>query len=125
MITQKRSRRKSSGGRYKDARKKRLIDEGRTASLTKVGETRAKKIRARGGNDKIKLFSSDAANVFDSKTRKYSKAKIIRVVENPANRHHTRRNIMTKGTIIETDKGNAKITTRPGQEGNINAVLIQ
>jgi len=31
---------------------------------------------------------------------------------------------MTKGTIIKTDKGAARITNRPGQEGCINAVLI-
>ena len=32
---------------------------------------------------------------------------------------------MTKGTIIETEKGKAKITSRPGQEGSINAVLVK
>ena len=46
------------------------------------------------------------------------------VVENPANRHFVRRNIMTKGTVIETEKGKARITSRPGQDGTINAVLI-
>jgi len=126
MITQKRSRRKVSGGRYKKkGRKKKLIEEGRTPSLTRVGKTRAKKLRVRGGNEKISLFSSDTANVFDPKTKKYSKAKILSVVENPANRHYTRRNIMTKGTIIDTDKGKAKVTSRPGQEGSVSAVLIK
>jgi len=47
------------------------------------------------------------------------------VLENPANRHFVRRNILTKGTIIETVKGKAKITGRPGQEGMVNAVLIK
>ena len=124
MITQKRSKRKVSGGRYKKSRKKRLVDEGRMPSLTRVGERRVKKLRVRGANIKFRLFSSNVANVFDPKTKKYSKVKILSVVENPANRHYTRRNIMTKGTIIETEKGKARITSRPGQEGNVNAILI-
>ena len=52
------------------------------------------------------------------------KAKIEIVTANPANRHYVRRNIMTKGTIIKTDKGDARVTSRPGQDGVINAVLI-
>ena len=57
-------------------------------------------------------------------TGKYAKAKIISVVETPANRHFVRRNIMTKGCTIQTDKGRAVVTNRPGQEGTINAVLV-
>ena len=53
-----------------------------------------------------------------------SKTEIISVVENPANIHYVRRNIMTKGAIIETELGKAKITSRPGQTGTINAILI-
>ena len=66
----------------------------------------------------------DVANILDAKTGKYVKAKIKTVVENPANRHFVRRNIMTRGCIIDTDKGKAKVTNRPGQEGSINAKLI-
>jgi small subunit ribosomal protein S8e len=32
--------------------------------------------------------------------------------------------VMTKGAVIETSAGRAKITNSPGQEGHINAVLI-
>jgi small subunit ribosomal protein S8e len=35
-----------------------------------------------------------------------------------------RRAIITKGAIIETSKGNARVTSRPGQCGIINAVLL-
>jgi len=72
----------------------------------------------------MSLLSTDTANLFDPKTKKYEQIKIKEVVENPANRHFVRRNIMTKGTVIETEKGKAKITSRPGQDGNVNAVLI-
>ncbi|MEM2426420.1 MAG: hypothetical protein QXE83_05420 [Archaeoglobaceae archaeon] len=32
---------------------------------------------------------------------------------------------MTKGAIIQTEIGKAKVTNRPSQEGIINAVLIE
>ena len=65
------------------------------------------------------------ANIADSKTNKFTKAKIETVLESPANRHFTRRNILVKGTIIQTDKGKARVTSRPGQDGVINAILIK
>ncbi|MEK6916797.1 MAG: 30S ribosomal protein S8e, partial [Nanoarchaeota archaeon] len=81
-------------------------------------------IRVRGGNTKIRLLRTNVANVYNPKTKKYTKAKIAQVVENPGNRHYVRANVMTKGAIIKTDIGNAKITSRPGQDGVINAVLV-
>ncbi len=67
---------------------------------------------------------ADTANVYDKKTKKFYKTKIKNVAENPANRHYVRRNIMTRGAIIETEKGKAVVTSRPGQDGTVNAVLI-
>ena len=63
--------------------------------------------------------------MIDSKTGKSSKVKIKSVVENPADMHFVRRNIITKGAIIETEKGKAKVTSRPSQDGIVNAVLIE
>jgi small subunit ribosomal protein S8e len=86
-----------------------------------------KKLRANrimGSNLKHKLLSEEYVNLADPKTKKVTKAKITTVVENPANRNFVRRNILTKGTIVETEKGKARITSRPGQEGTVNAVLI-
>ena len=77
-----------------------------------------------GNHRKVRLLAADTANLFDSKAKKYEQVKIKKVVENPADRHFVRRNIMTKGTVIETEKGKAKITSRPGQDGTVNAVLI-
>lgn len=61
-------------------------------------------------------------NVLDPKTNKYEKSKIKTVLETPANMHFARRNIITKGTILNTEKG--KVTSRPGQTGVVNATLI-
>ena len=124
MITQSRPKAKASGRRYHNFRGKRLFEKGSEATLTKIGPKKAVSARIVGGHTKQRLLKEDIANVFDRKTKKYSKAKIKTVLENPANRHYVRRNIMTKGTIIETELGKAVITNRPGQEGVINAVLV-
>ena len=125
MLTKNRSKRKASGGRYIAARGKRIFEKRGTATLTKVSERKVKEVKVRGGGTKQRLLSVDVANVFDPKTKKYSKVKIKTILENTANRHFVRRNILTKGAVIDTEKGKAKVTSRPGQEGMINAVLVQ
>ncbi len=123
-ISQRRSKRSATSSRYKKNRTKKLSEQGRVPSLTKVDERKLKVIRTVGGNHKQILLHDNFVNLLDKKTKKYSKTKITSVVETPANRHFMRRNIMTKGCIIQTEKGKAVITNRPGQEGTINAVLV-
>lgn len=123
-ISQARPRRKQSGARYKAYRKKRQHELGRNPSNTGINKNRIAVIRTMGGHRKLRLLSSDIANLFDPKEKKYYQVKIKSVVDNPANTHFIRRNIMTKGAVIDTEKGKAKITSRPGQHGVINAVLI-
>ena len=125
VILQKRSRRKPTGGYYKKkSMSKRKVNIGRTPSMSKVSDkTKVKKIKTRGGNEKLRILEEQFANIKD-KTNKHSKVKIKGVLENPANRNFVRRNILTKGTIIDTEKGKAKITSRPGQHGIVNAELI-
>ena len=123
-ITQGRPRRKQTGARYKDYRKKRQYDMGREPSFTKLAKKRVQIIRTRGSNRKLRLLSADTANLFDPKTKSFKQAKIKTITDNPANRHFIRRNIMTKGSVIDTDLGKARITSRPGQNGVVKAVLI-
>lgn len=61
----------------------------------------------------------------DPETNKVEVAEILNVVENRANPHFVRRNIITKGAIVETSKGLAKVTSRPGQHGILNGILIK
>jgi len=125
VVIQRRSKRKSTGGRYHSgSRGKRIFEMGRLPTLTKLGETKNKVIKTKGSSKKVKLLTSKTANLLDTKTKKYVKAIIETVIETPANRHFARRNIITKGTVIQTDKGKAKVTSRPGQDGIVNAVLI-
>ncbi len=124
VITQFKSKRKASGGRYKQSRGKRMHETGREPILTRIGDRKVKKVSTKTKNLKLKLLKTDIANLFDPKAKTYSKVKIKTVVDSPSNRHFARRNIITKGTIIETEKGNAKVTSRPGQTGVINAILV-
>lgn len=124
-LSQFKSKRKPSGGRYKSFRKKRHQDMSGLPSLTRLEERRMKILRVRGGRQKKRLLSTNIANVYDPGSKKHQKAKIKTITDNPANRHFIRRNIMTKGTIIDTEIGKAKVTSRPGQHGTVNAVLIK
>jgi small subunit ribosomal protein S8e len=63
--------------------------------------------------------------VYIPSENRVARAEIKRVVENPAHVHYARRNVITKGAVIETSVGKAKVTNRPSQEGIINAILIQ
>ncbi len=119
------SRRKPSGGRLLSARGKRRYEIARERIDTHVGPTAQKLVRTKGANQKVKLLRSDAINVTDPKTGKTQKAELTNVVENPANIHYVRRNIITKGAVVETSAGKARVTSRPGQHGALNGVLVE
>jgi small subunit ribosomal protein S8e len=119
-----RSKRKVSGKVYRDYKKKKLRDLARNPTYTRLGDRKVRCIRIRSGMIKSILLSSNEINVYNPKTKKYKKVKIKTVLENPANRHFVRRNILTKGTIVETEIGKAKIVSRPGQEPVLNGVLV-
>ena len=114
---------KISGGKKKKRSAKKKRELGRPASETIVGETRVKAVRVRSGNVKRRLFRVKEANIrLDNGEMR--KTEIQNVLDNPANKDYARRRVMTKGAIIQTEFGRARITSRPGQEGVVNAVVI-
>jgi small subunit ribosomal protein S8e len=123
-ISQHKSKLSCTGARYRDSRKKKQHELGSAPTMTKIGESKLKSSRKLCGATKKRLLTANIANVYDPKSKKSSKAKILDVFSNTANRYFVRRDIITKGCVIETDKGKAKVTSRPGQEGTVNAVLI-
>ncbi|MEN7982208.1 MAG: 30S ribosomal protein S8e [Nanoarchaeota archaeon] len=116
--------RKISGGKYIKSRKKKLHENSGQKRIVKLGEEKRKSIRVRGGNKKTFLLKSNIINVLD-KDKKLKKIQVKNVAETPSNRFLARQNIMTKGTIIETEIGKVKITNRPSQEGIINGIIIE
>lgn len=124
MRWQGKSRRRYTGGRIIRARGKRRFELGGEEANTLLGETNRKTVKTLGGEEKVRLLRADTAVVTDPKTRIAKMVKIETVSGNPANIHYVRRNILTKGAIIKTEIGSARVTNRPGQEGSVNAVLI-
>ncbi|MEM3154972.1 MAG: 30S ribosomal protein S8e [Candidatus Woesearchaeota archaeon] len=124
IIQRGRVGRKPTGGMYNKFRDKRKYEMGRQPALTKIGKQQVKVIKTKGNSRKMKVLVAQVANVLDPKTRKFVKAAIKTVEECPANRHFVRRNILVKGAVINTEAGKAKVTSRPGQDGTVNAVLI-
>jgi small subunit ribosomal protein S8e len=126
-VYQWRDHRKPSGGKrswyYKVKRKYAFGRPFVPAVLSDREERRL--IRVRGGNYKVRLRRVVYANVSDPETGKCQKVKILRVVETPAHREFARKNIIVRGTIIETPLGLARVTSRPGQDGVVNAVLVR
>ncbi len=124
-IWQGTSVRKSTGARAKTNRNKRKMEFGREAAETKIGDRKIKKIRTKGGNEKIRLTVEQKINVVNPETKKVELAEITSVIENQANTHFVRRNIITKGAVVETNVGKVKVTSRPGQDGIINGIIIK
>ncbi len=116
-------KRKPSGGVKHALRMKRRYEKGAFPTETTQGEPRKKSVRRRGGNIKIRLLNINSANV-SAPNGKTEKVEITRVVRNPANVDYNRRGVITKGTIIETPLGTARVTSRPGQDGIVNAMLV-
>jgi len=114
-----------SGAKMRPARKKKKRELGSEPTHTKIGDEKKKIIDAYGGNIKVRLYQASFANVFDPETKKATKVKILDVVENSSNIDFVRRKIITKGAVIKTEVGLAKVTSRPSQDGVVNAVLIK
>ena len=105
--------------------KKRKYAMGRETQNTVIGDKKLKKIRTCGSNEKLRLVTTKHANV--NVEGKSTKCEILGVVTNPANKDFTRRKIITKGAVLtvkapDGKELNAKVTSRPGQSGVINAV---
>ena len=124
MKWQGRSRRTYTGAKVKGSRGKRKYEIGSEPAEPHIHETKRKNVSTRGGNRKVKLLQCNVANVTDTEGKTQTTS-IETVVGNDANGHYVRRNILTKGSVIKTSLGDAKITSRPGQDGVVNAILLE
>ena len=119
------SGRKFTGGRLIPHRIRRKFEIDRYPNEAVAGPTQNITRRVRGNNVKIAFKTSEYANINDQDNKKTIKSKILKVTKNPANKDYERRGVITKGAILETELGLAKVLSRPGQDGVINAVLIK
>ncbi|HVN73034.1 MAG TPA: 30S ribosomal protein S8e [Methanoregula sp.] len=124
MLWQRESVRKVTGGRRRPAAMKRRSEIGLAPADTHIGEERRCMIRTFGGNGKSRALRANFANVTNPANGETKKVKIETVEENSANPNYVRRNLLTRGAVIKTEIGRARIMSRPGQDGVINAVLL-
>ncbi len=108
----------------KASRSKKRYELGREPTFTRIGPEARKVMRTMGGNSKAVLMRAENANVYVPADKATKKVKIQTVKENPSNPHYVQRNILGKGTVILTELGEARVTSRPGQDGVVNAVLL-
>ena len=128
------SKRKPSGGlRHTIYRcTKKLAWKGRNPTETYIAEDDERELlRGRGGNKKVVLTAAKNANVVvDRKANEMKKMQILKVVDNKARRDYIRRNVITKGAIIEVqgegeEPIRAIVTSRPGQSGTVQATVVR
>ncbi len=116
------TKRRPTGGRARPHRGRRAFEKDGYAIEPLVGSAAKRPIRRRGGHVSSGVIFADFANVSDS-SGKATKSKIIRVKRSPANRDYERRGVITRGAILETEAGEAVVTSRPTADGVVNAVL--
>ena len=121
------SRRKPSGGRLKRPnryRGKRRTEVSSEAQYAYIGEKDDRKVyRKNAGSQTTRLLSANTVNVNIPKEGKTVKATINSVIANDADPNFIRRNIVTKGSIVDTSMGKVKITSRPGMHGVASGLL--
>ena len=117
--------RKLTCGRKVAMRGRRKFEIDRYPNEAVAGATQIVTRRTRGNNVKAAFKTAEFANVIDQDARKVTKSKIVRVTKNPANRDYERRGVISKGAFIETEIGSARVVSRPGQNGIVNAVLLK
>ena len=123
------SRRKASDGRlkrpnrYRGKRRTEISSEAQFAYVS--SEDQRKNYRKRGNSQTVRVLGANRINVNDPKSGKSTSTTIKSVVENGADPNFVRRNIVTKGAVVDTDLGNVRVTSRPGMHGVVSGVLLE
>lgn len=115
---------KITGGRRRPLRTRRKYELDRYGVETLTGTHLTVTRRVRGGHTKSSLKTTDFVNL-SIPGSKVKRAKILKVLENPANSDYQRRGVICRGAILETEDGKCKVVSRPGQDAAVNAILIK
>jgi len=119
------SKKAPTGRKLKENRKKKRRDRGTEFLAPEIGERKVKVKRCTGGNIKRKTLMDETVSVTDPKTGKTVKTKVLSVKSNDANPHFVRRNIVTKGAVVQTELGTVRVRSRPGQSGVYSGVIVE
>ncbi|MFZ0183291.1 MAG: 30S ribosomal protein S8e [Nitrosotalea sp.] len=115
---------KITGGRRYPLRSRRKYEIDRYSVEAIKGEQVTISRKTRGGNQKTSLKTTDVVNL-SVPGSKVKKLKILKVLKNSSNKDYERRGVISKGAILETEAGQCRVISRPGQDGAVNAILIK
>ena len=115
---------KTTGGRRHPLRIRRKYEIDRYPNEAVNGAQVTVTRRVRGNNRKTALKTIDFVNLATGDA-KVKKSKILKVLENSTYNDYQRRGIITKGAVLETQEGRCKVVSKPGQNGVVNAVLLE
>merc|ERR1711884_597057 len=96
-------KRRATGGKRPQPRKKRKFELGRPASMTKLGPQRIHTVRTRGGNKKYRALRLDHGNFSWGSEAVARKTRIIDVMYNASNNELVRTKTLTKSAIVTID----------------------
>ena len=109
--------------RYRGKRRTEISSENQFAYVDEVDKR--KNYRKRANSQTVRVLGANSININDPKTGTTVSTTINGVIENDADPNYVRRNIITKGAIVDTDKGRVRITSRPGMHGVVSGVLLE
>merc|ERR1711917_108273 len=96
-------KRRATGGKRPQPRKKRKFELGRPAANTKLGPQRIHTVRTRGGNKKYRALRLDTGNFAWGSEGQSRKTRIIDVVYNASNNEMVRSKTLVKNAIVVID----------------------
>merc|ERR1712188_5769 len=99
----KRHKKRLTGGRMPNHKKKRKFESGKPSANTKLAEKRIRLVRSRGGNFKKRALRLNRGNFMWQSEGVTKTSKIVNVVYNPVSNELVRTNTLTKGTICYVD----------------------
>jgi small subunit ribosomal protein S8e len=115
---------KITGGRRYPNRTRRKFQLDRYPVETLSGEQVTVTRKVRGHGRKFALKTTDFVNLAIPGA-KVKRTKILKVLKNPSNNDYERRGVISKGAILETESGQCRVISRPGQDGAVNAILMK
>lgn len=96
-------KRRETGGRRAQFRKKRKFELGRPGAMTKIGEKRITTVRTRGGNKKFRALRLDSGNFSWGTEICTRKVRVLDVKYNASNNELVRTKTLVKGAIVLVD----------------------
>ena len=98
-----RHKRRATGGKRPQFRKKRKFEMGRQAANTRMGTKRIRTVRCRGGALKFRALRLEAGNFAWGSEVCTRKTRILDVVYNASNNELVRTKTLVKGAIVQID----------------------